>query len=253
MNRGATWLPKHTGELLTRAAAVARESLGQELAAVILVGSAMHPERASRALRPEVLVVVHRLPLDSLRLLAKALAPLVKKGLRPRTITMHELERGSDVFALEVAEWRTRHWLIEGEDPFGGVQIQSADLRRTIEFNLRGLGRRLRNRVLVGAAMDDRGGQARQAVLDALDTLTVAAHHTLAWLGKNAPLLDVEVIVAVGSALSIDASPVQSLLERMQKARSAEDPAAALDAILPFVDALAEAVDRLETPSGEAQ
>ncbi|MCH9687634.1 MAG: hypothetical protein K0V04_39760 [Deltaproteobacteria bacterium] len=252
MDDGATWLPTHTGQLLGRAAAAARESLGSDLVGVVLVGAAMHPERASRAQRPEVLLVVEQLPLASLRALARTLAPFVDKGLRPRVVTTLDIERGADVFALELAEWKARHWLIEGEDPFGAVEIQPDDLRRTIEFKLRGLGRRLRNRVLVGTAPSGRDQGARQAVVDALDALAVVAHHTLSWLGKDAPLLDADVVGALGAALDVDAGPVEALLEQMRAKGPSRDPVQALDAILPFVDAVTTAVDALESrTSGE--
>lgn len=210
----------------------------------------MHPERAQRAQRPETLFVVRELPVSAIGPLSRALKPLIREGLRPRIVTQREIERGADVFALELAEWKARHWLIEGTDPFAAIEIHPADLRHAIEFNLRGLGRRLRNRVLVSMATSDGQQEASRAVLDALDSLTIVAYHTLVWLEDKAPPLDSDVLRRLGTVLTADVDAVITVLEDVRRDGTVRDPIAAVAAVLPLVEAITDAVDRLDDRTG---
>lgn len=243
----ANWLPARTGQLLQSTAKAAEECLTEDFVAAVLVGNAMHPERATRAQRPEVLVVAKQLTAPLVRTLASALQTSTAAGVRPRLVTREELRRSADVFALELAEWKARHWLIAGDDPFEEIEIDPAHLRHALEFQLRGLGRRLRNRVFLG--LSGHKGEAGRAVMDALDTVSIAAHHTLVCLGQDAPLLDTSAVTALGEAADLEVAPVLAIYERSRSAGSVGDAADALGALVPFIERLTRVVDDIVEPS----
>ncbi len=194
-----------------------------------------------------MLLVARQLPPDVVGSLATALRSSTAAGIRPRLVTVDELRRSADVFALELAEWKTRHWLIAGEDPFGDIHIEPAHLRHALEFQLRGLGRRLRNRVFLGLAGNP--GEAGRAVFDALDTISISAHHTLVCLQQKAPLTDTHAVRALGEAADLDVAAVLAIYERTRGAGSVPDVASALDTLLPFIENLTRIVDGIEESS----
>jgi|GEM_PF-2089558 len=246
MQHGAVgWLPQRTADLVRSAAAAAKERLGEDFVAALLVGNALHPERADRGLRPQLLLVARSLPPTSLAGLASSLKSSIREGVRPRTVTVSELERGADVFALELAEWKARHWLVDGTDPLGTIEIAPANLRHAIEFQLRGLGRRLRNRVLVGLSGHGRE-DTKRAIFDAMDALSVACHHALVCWGEEPPSFDAEVLRAIAKRSEADASHVVTLFNEVQKTGRIGSVEQALAALLPFIELVTEAVDQIE-------
>lgn len=240
------WLPSKTVALLERAAKQGKMALGERLVAALLVGSALHPERPGRAQHPELLLVTEPLHIEMLEQLAEALEHSRRAGVRLRVVTRDELLHGADVFALELAEWKTRHWLLAGEDVLNLVRIEPRHLRHALEFKVRGVGRRLRTRCLAGLAHDRGLASARTAVQDALDTLLIVAHHTLAWHGDDPPAADADCLRALGTSLHLDVTAAITLVERIQQQGTVGDVRRALATLLPFIDQLAQVVDALE-------
>jgi hypothetical protein len=67
-----------------------------------------------------------------------ALAPLVhvwhREGLQtPLVMTFDEFRRSLDAFPLEYQAIAERHLIVAGRDPFAGVQVADADVRRACE------------------------------------------------------------------------------------------------------------------------
>ena len=243
------WLPEATATELKRCAETTRAILGDALRGVVLVGAALHPERPGRARRPELLAVVDYIDAVALRRLAEGIGRWLKKGIRVRTVTVTEIEDGADVYALELAEWKARHLLIEGEEPFADVEPDPAHLRAALEFALRGLARRVRNRVLAGLGTHGKADDPGRAVIDALDRFAVVAHHALELLGHEPPARDAEVIEAFARAIDTDPRPVMSLLGAVEVDGGVSDPIAAIDGLLPCLEACATAIDRMQLPA----
>jgi hypothetical protein len=239
------WLPKPAASLIEATASALERALGKELEALFLVGAAMTPARQDRSRAPELVAIVAPRALDRLGALADALRPAMREGARVRVLSSRELERSCDVFTLEIADWRARHLLLRGKDPFGALAWTRADLRRSLETEVRGLSRRLRNRVLTGLATDGQRDDAARAIVDGLERLVTIAHHALDLLGDAPPSEEDALLRAI--ALRADAN-VEPLLALRKRARAGEklDPLPALATLLVVIDAVAELVDRLE-------
>jgi hypothetical protein len=243
------WLPAKTHDAIRTVKDALERTLGPALEALVLVGAAANPARGDRAQHPELVAVVTADYLAKMGPLAEALAGPMKAGVRVRLVTREELERGADVFTLETAEWKARHRLLHGADPFANVTWKPEDLRRSLELDLRGLSRRIRNRVLAGLAGGPALDDPRGAIRDGLDRLLVAAHHLLVLTGTEPPVDERALLDALAKKVSVDGTALSGVLVAI---REAKHPPAALDSLsglLSVVDHAARWVDAWEVPS----
>lgn len=237
----APWLPKRTLALVDRGVEALRSVYGDRLQAAAIVGAAASPARHDRARAPQVLAIVASTSVADARSLAETAAKAMRDGLRLRVLTEAELAGSSDVFTLEVAEWRDRHVLLAGENPFDAVTIDAADLRRSLEQSARGISRQLRNRLI---SVDATGrGSGQEALSAALERTIELAHHTLLWLGKEAPGEEGALLEAFGRWAEVDASAIVKLVAELRGKGRLDDPWKAFESIVPFLDGAKHAVD----------
>ncbi len=239
----APWLPKRTRTLIDRGVEALQTVYGDRLQAALIVGAAASPARHDRARFPQVLGIVETTTVADARRLADTAGPTMRDGLRIRILTGRELAASSDVFTLEVAEWRDRHVLLAGEDPFDAVSIDSADLRRSLEQSARGISRQLRNRLIAAEATGGRRDDAQQALAAALERTIELAHHTLLWLGKESPLEEGPLLEAFGAWAAVDAGATVALVSELRGKGRIRDPWQAFEAIVPFLEGAKRAVD----------
>lgn len=239
------WLPQRTLRLIDRTVQILVASLKQDLAAAILVGAAMNPARHDRARAPEIVAFTSDTVLEDLAALARPLSEVMSAGVRVRLLTRGELRGSCDVFALEIAEWQARHQRLHGEDLLAGLVVTPRHLRHALETELRGLSRRIRNRVLAGLATETRD-DPRQAVLDGIDCLVVASHHGLSLLGQAPPAEEAELLRAFAARAGADAEPLLRHLAAVRQGATSFAPAAVLAALLQVVHPATELIDKLE-------
>jgi hypothetical protein len=235
------WLPSKTNDQLRAVASALEGALGERLACAALVGVAMNPARQDRARAPEVIAVVDG-EIDVPALAGKLREPM-KRGVRVRVITTHELDRSRDVFGLEIAEWKARHQLLAGRDVFETLEIAPADLRRGVEVELRGLSRRIRNRVLTGIATDR--DDPSDAVLAGFDRLLVASFHALVLLKETPPREEPAILTAIGARAKADPAPLFGHLTTLRRGEGKLDALGALAALLAFTAEVTELVDAM--------
>jgi hypothetical protein len=241
-----TWLPPSTIQWIDETVRGFSDALGPELEAVALVGNAVHPARPDRAQSPEIVAVAKAVDRNRLQRLADALRRPMSHGVRVRLFTRRELERSADVFSVEIAEYQAHHVMLHGDDPFAAIAIRRADLRRSLEEGLRGLGRKVRNRVLAGLATDRRRDDPWLAVSESLDRLIVLARHVLVLCGERAPAADKAVIEAAAAKAHANAAPIIRLLQAARGAARPDDPLEAATDLLAMIEPLVELVDRCE-------
>ena len=238
------WLPERTRESIEVAAAALVNTLADDLVAVCLIGPAAKRGRAQRGASAELLVVATSLEADQLRALASGLAGPLRAGLQIRTVTDVELAGSVDVHALEIAQWRDHHLLLEGRDPFGGLEISPSDLRHEIERSLRSLNHRLRNRMLWCLATE----QFRlDAVLrEGIELMTMLGHHTLVLVGEAPPADELELLTRFIEWSGATTGPLIELRNRLELIpRAPEDPVSELAALAAATEAACARVDAL--------
>jgi hypothetical protein len=94
---------------------------------------------AGAALAP-TLAVVDNLSAADLRACASKAASWHERGLAtPLLLASQEFERSLDVFPFEFGAILADHAVVSGKDPFAGLRVEPADLRRACEVQARGL------------------------------------------------------------------------------------------------------------------
>lgn len=225
---------------------------GDRLCSVMLVGAALDAGRPDRMQHPGLLTIVQSVSSADLLGVANGLRTEMRHGLRVRTLTRDELVNAADVFALEVAEWQARYHVLAGGDLLADLVVEREHLRLGIERRLRGLGRQLRNRVLMAVATGDalrRGERVRMAggsVREALNSLVIVARHALSFTGQDVPAGRADVLAALVASADLPQSSAVALRGMLEQGQDG-DVLLALDALLPVIDGAARWVDQLST------
>lgn len=243
------WLPARALAAIETARAAIERALGGQLVALAIVGAALNPSRGDRGQAPELLAVVSGDYFAKMGALSEALAPSMRAGVRVRLLTSDEIERAADVFALEFSEWKSRHRVLVGADPFAALVVKPEHLRHSIELELRGLSRRIRNRVLAGIAAGPSRDDPSQAIRDGVDRLMVIAHHALALDGGESVNEEPAMLKALHARCAVETEPLRAVLAAARSGKAIGAPIDALRALVTVSDALAQWVDRWEPRS----
>lgn len=121
-------------------------SLGENLIAVILYGSAVKGENIPKQSDVNIMVVLSELTLEKLSSVEK----IISRGQRKAKInsvfwTEEELKNSADVFPVEFLDIKEKYRILYGKDIFSGITINTKNLRHQLEFELRSKLLRLRN------------------------------------------------------------------------------------------------------------
>lgn len=179
---------------------------GSALRAVVLYGSAASDEQVAGS-DQNVLVIVERLALETLRTLAQTTRAWQEaKNPPPLTLTVDEWLRSADIFPLEYADILERHKVLHGSLPLDGIKVQLADLRLQTEHEAMGKLLRLRRGVMT-AGTDTK----RQAELlkDSFSSLLVIFRGVLRLHAHTPPRDALLVARAVASQCGFDAAPFE--------------------------------------------
>ncbi len=243
------WLPAAIRQRVQQAADEITRAMGDHVEAIVLVGPSAHPERHDRGRPPEILVVASEASVEDLHRLAEQVHDSMRQGVRLRVLTRDELERSADVFTIEVAEYKAHHVLLAGSDPFADVSWTRDDMRRSVEQGLRGLKRRVRNRVLTGIGTDGQRDDPHLALAQGLERLLVLSRHALELLGETPPRADGRLLEMLGSKLGRDTSALRKQLERARLGKRLDDPVASTVDLGAIVARLLERIDVLGSRS----
>jgi hypothetical protein len=149
------------------------------------VGNAADPGHASAAhghdtARAHTLVVVDTLSAGDLRACSARVASWHDSGLAtPLLLAAHEFDRSLDTFPFEFGAILANHVVVSGRNPFEGLRVNPADLRRACEIEARGHMLHLRE-----AYLETRGR------LDALAMLIVGSAPAFAALASSVARID---------------------------------------------------------------
>lgn len=229
------WLPPNTRDQIDRAVKSIGEALGDAVVAVLLVGPAVHGDRPDRARNPELLVIADVLAPATVATLAEAIRPHMHKGIRVRTLTEQELLRSVDVYALEISEWKDHHVRLTGRDVLAEVSVSPVHLRLDLERAVRGLGRRIRNRMLHSLAARSR--DLDRVLLEALERLVVVARQCLRFAGREPADGEQATLSAFADYVQVDAAPLLAIQQRLREGKrpprgGPSDELAQLEAVL---------------------
>lgn len=219
--------------------AAARAALAEELASIVLFGSA-----AEGALRPEsdvnVVLVLRTFPEKGVGALRGALR-VAQAAARLEVMFLLESEIGeaAEAFAVKFADIGRRHRVLFGSDPFAGLKVPEDALRRRLSQSLLNLMLRLREAWALHGGSDD---EAARSVANFAGPLRAAAASILSLEGAPVPSPK-DALKSVAAALPGEGWPalVESLSAVREHRPLAPGEAARILGSLPALAALLRA------------
>lgn len=130
-----------------------RTAYGDALHAIVLYGSTVAGEHIPRRSDSNVLVIVEKLPLETLRAAAAVTKAWILGGNPPPMIfTEREWRASADIFPMEYSDILERNRVLFGDDVFAGISVSQEHLRLQIEQEAMGKLLHLRQSVFAASA-----------------------------------------------------------------------------------------------------
>ena len=238
---------------VTRESGATSDDSRPRLSSILLYGSLLEPQFKSSSSDVNLLVVCTGINLEFLDYLGAAARQWT--GSRPLAWSIFstgEIVHAADVFPSRFLSIKDNYRILYGEDPFGSLTIERANLRLRIEQDLRETQMRIRCSRF--PEMRERTGGAspyRLALHEVLDHELTAILHTMRSIlrheGVHVPPTPSAVLSRVEQELGREFGYMDRILDHRAEWASVEsdEVAALFDGLLESLDQLVEAVDRL--------
>lgn len=219
------------------------DALGDDLRSVVLYGSVPRGEAVEGVSDLNVLVLVE----DAAPARLEAAASCVKAwhesaGAMPLVFTPEEWRRSSDVYPIEVADMRSAHRVVTGDDPLAGMSVSLRHMRLQTERELRGKLVHLRGRFFAAGRSDALG----RLLLAAAPSVATYLRTILRLQRRDVPPDTREVARAAARVVGGDPGP---FLECWLARKVPDDFSADLDTVggvAALMEAAARYVDTME-------
>jgi len=178
------------------------EAHDDNLASVVLYGSAVVGGQLDQDFPKKVLVVLNRIAPADLHA-AHAVTEWWRSEGNPVPLyfTTEEINDASDVFPIEFVDMSQVRHVLYGKDPFEGLEIPTRNLRHQLEYELRAKLLRLR-RLYIPASRN--AEQLASLMADSLNNFAVLFRHVLEMLGKPASFNKRECMMQLATELKLD-------------------------------------------------
>jgi len=232
---------------LDRLVADLRAAHGENLAAIVLYGSAAAGDHNELRSDHNLLVALKRISTDDLQAAETAMREWQKLGQHvPVYFTVAELEDAADVFPIEFLQMEKARKVLFGRDPFEFMKISRTNLRHQTEYELRTKLIRLRRLYLPASA----SGEKLSALMsDSLASFAALFRAVLILLGQEAPVKKEESVKATVRALDLEGAAFERIFE-LRRSRAATLTTAEANKLfasyLKQIERVIEAVDRIE-------
>ncbi|HEX8146359.1 MAG TPA: hypothetical protein VF591_04070 [Pyrinomonadaceae bacterium] len=221
---------------------------GDNLASVVLYGSAASGDFVQTESDYNLLIALHRIAPEDLRVAQPPMREWQRLGHPlPVYFTFGELRDAADVFPIEFHQLERARVVLYGRDPFETLRISDKNLRHQTEYELRSKLIQLR-RLYVPASAS--AARLRDLMSDSLSSFATLFAPVLLLHGEEPPVLKRDVVRAASRLLGLDGA----VFERVFEAREAgaghalgeREAHELFGAYLAQVERVIEAVDRLE-------
>ncbi|HZR67250.1 MAG TPA: nucleotidyltransferase domain-containing protein [Terriglobales bacterium] len=234
-------------ELLKEFVAKLRTAAGENLASVILYGSAADGEFHAEYSDFNLLCIVRETSFPSLSKIAEAVDWWRKKKHHPPLVMTHkELKDTADVFSIEFIDMKQRYKVLHGDDVLRDLNVPMHLHRSQLEYELREKLFLLRQHLLLA---NGNGKAVWEVMLNSLSSFTTLFRHVLIELGEQGRKHSREAVQELASRLNFDPSAFVQLMEvRAKKAdrkQLAESDVA--KRYLAAIEGVASAVDTMQS------
>jgi predicted nucleotidyltransferase len=218
---------------------------GANLECVALFGSAASGEFHADYSDINILCVVRELSAFVLATLAPAIKAWTRsKFPAPLIFSRAELERSTDVFAIEMLDLRQRHRILYGEDIFTGMQVPMDLHRIQLEHSLRTKLLTLRQSYVQAVGDDNR---VRRLMLDSVSNFSTLFRHTLIAMGEQPAPTKADNIRRLAERTKFDPGIFLQLLQVRERTAKENDieAVAGFAKYLDGINTVVQAVDAL--------
>lgn len=222
-----------------------RATHGENLASVVLYGSAASGDFVETQSDYNLLIALHRITPEDLR---QAQAPMREWGRLghplPVYFTFAELRDAADVFPIEFHQMERARVVLYGRDPFETLRISDANLRHQTEYELRSKLIQLR-RLYIPASISAR--KLQDLMTDSLSSFAALFAPVLLLHGQQPPVLKRDLVRAAVKLLGLDAGPFDRVFALRESGRMLEEVEAneLFAAYMAEIERVIEAVDRV--------
>jgi predicted nucleotidyltransferase len=225
---------------------------GDNLASVVLYGSAASGDFTQLESDYNVLIALHRIAPEDLRL-AQAPAREWQRLGHPLPVyfTFTELHDAADVFPIEFHQMERARVVLYGRDPFETMQLSTENLRHQTEYELRSKLIQLRRLYIPASVSAER---LRELMSDSLSSFATLFAPVLMLHGEEPPVLKRDIVAATARLLGLDGRVFERVFELRGSDGAASGERAANElfaAYLAEIGRVIDAVDRLEVNGSE--
>jgi predicted nucleotidyltransferase len=221
---------------------------GDNLASVVLYGSAAAGDFVQAESDYNLLIALNRITPEDLRLSQAPTREWQRLGHPlPVYFTFAELREAADVFPIEFHRMERARVVLYGRDPFETLRISDVNLRHQTEYELRSKLIQLRRLYIPASAS---AGRLRDLMSDSLSSFATLFAPVLLLHDEEPPVLKRDIVSAAARRLGLDGAVFErvfALRESGGAGAHGEHEADELFAsYLAQIERVIEAVDRLE-------
>ena len=186
-----------------------RATHGDNLASVVLYGSAAAGDQVELRSDYNLLIALNRITPEDLRLAQAPMREWQRLGNPlPVYFTVEELSDAADVFPIEFHQMANARIVLFGRDPFEFVKLSDAHLRHQAEYELRSKLIQLR-RLYIPASVSVE--KLSDLMSDSLASFASLFRAVLMLNGKEPPIGKPECVRATAKLLRLDAKPFEQI------------------------------------------
>lgn len=188
-----------------------RATHGDNLAAVVLYGSAAAGDHVELRSDYNLLIALNRITPEDLRLAQAPMREWQRLGHPlPVYFTVAELNDAADVFPIEFHQMEKARIVLYGRDPFEFVRITDENLRHQTEYELRSKLIQLR-RLYIPASVSV--AKLTALMSDSLASFAALFRAVLILKGLDPPVAKPDVVRATVNALGLEGEPFERIFE----------------------------------------
>jgi predicted nucleotidyltransferase len=240
-------MAKTNSDILKQLVEDLRAAHGDNLASVVLYGSAAAGDHNDARSDHNILIALERITTDDLRRFQKPMEDWRRLGQpMPVYFTVEELKRAADVFPIEFLQMEKARRVLYGSDPFEFLKISPANLRRQTEYELRTKLIQLR-RLYIPASTSVEKLSALMS--DSLASFAALFRAVLILQGQEPPVTKPEIVHAIVRLLNLDGPPFEKIFELRSGGQSSLTLNEANQVFASYMDQIErviEVVDQLE-------
>ena len=188
-----------------------RSTHGENLAAVVLYGSAAVGDVVEQQFGYNVLVALHSITPQDLRIAKAPIREWQRLGQPlPVYFTLAELTDAADVFPIEFYQMERARRVLYGADPFEVVELSSANLRHQTEYELRGKLIQLRRSYISASSS---GEKLSMLMTESLASFASLFRPVLLLMGEEPPVKKGDAVRAIVQLLGLDGGSFEKILD----------------------------------------